>query len=132
MLDSGADLRAAISEPVTVLPYSDCGYDNTYVKIPFGIKIQPSHQDMYVEIFNRSGLSCKYGISIRNGVGVIDYAYRKEMMGFFKNTSKSPYTIEPGERVAQMVLKQRMDIKLVTVDSVEDTGRGGFGSTGKD
>jgi dUTP pyrophosphatase len=124
-------LRAAIDKSVIVLPYSDCDFSNTYVKIPFGIKIQPSHEDMYVEIFNRSGLSCKHGVSIRNAVGIIDYGYRKELMGFYKNISRRPYTIQPGERVAQMVLKQRMDVKLVTVDHVKDTGRGGFGSTGR-
>lgn len=136
LYDSGADLKAAISEPVTIYPYCDIKYkniDNIFVKIPFGIKVDFSHSDMYLEIFNRSGLSSKNGVRIRNNVGVIDNAYRGQIMGFFENCGDRPYTIEPGERVTQMIVKNKIDVNIVKVDEVCDTERGsdGFGSTGK-
>jgi dUTP pyrophosphatase len=88
---------------------------------------------MDLKIYNRSGLASKNGISIRNKVGVIDNLYRGECMGFFQNEDRVPYTINPGDRVAQMVVERRLDVNIVTIDELSDTDRGdrGFGSTGK-
>lgn len=127
--DSGADLRAAIKKPVTLVPYSKAF-------IPFGIKIQPSHTDMDVKIYPRSGLASKHGITLLNSVGVIDNHYTGEIMGMFINLSNnlfSSYTIMPGERVAQLIVEKRLDVDLIQVEKVKETDRndGGFGSTGK-
>lgn len=136
LYDSGIDLRAAIEEPKTIYPYVDGRWNfnkNLFIKIPFGISIRPFPKDMDVKIYNRSGLASKYGIRIRNNVGVIDTTYNGECMGVFENISKEPYTINPGDRVAQMVVEKRLDIDIISVDVLEDTDRGinGFGSTGK-
>ena len=134
--DSGLDLRACIEEPVKLMPYSEAKFtypEKLFCKIPFGISIELTESDMDAKIYNRSGLSSKHGVGIRNRVGVIDFAYKGELMGFFINEGTSPYTIEPGEKVSQLVVEKRIDVKPVKVSQLSDTVRGdsGFGSTGK-
>lgn len=84
-------------------------------------------------IFPRSGLSTKKGIVLANDVAVIDSDYRGEIKLPLFNRSKDPQTIDPHERVAQMVIIPYVDVELVQVDDLTDTerGDGGFGSTGK-
>lgn len=142
LYDSGADLRAAIEKPVTILPYfklhEHYSYGENWINekffpmIPFGIKIQPSEPDMDVKIFPRSGLGLKKGVVIRNNVGIIDNMYRGEVMGKFVNLGYESYIIEPGERVAQMIVTKRLDVSIVK-GTVNETVRGvnGLGSTGK-
>lgn len=134
--DSGLDLRACIDYPITLMPYSEAKWtmnEKLFCKIPFGVSIQLTENDLDAKIYNRSGLSSKYGVGIRNRVGVIDNTYRGELMGFFVNEGTEPYTINPGDRVAQLVIEKRVDIDVVKVDHLEDTvrGSGGFNSTGK-
>lgn len=132
--DTGIDLRAAIKEPITIIPQKERTMNvSCWVKIPFGIKIEPSHYDMDFKIYNRSGLASKHGVRIRNCVGITDCTYRGEVMGFFINDGEFSYTINPGDRVAQLVAEKRLDVEVVTVDKLSDTIRdeGGFGSTGR-
>jgi len=133
--DSGFDLRAAIEYPITIQPYSEVKTSlSVNVWIPFGIKIQPSHTDMDMKIFCRSGLALKQGVGILNSVGVIDNHYRGELMNRFVNLGRCPYTIQPGERVAQMVIEKRLDVSITEVDvwnEETDRGAGGFGHSGK-
>lgn len=83
-------------------------------------------------IYARSGLGIKHGIIPANCVGVIDSDYRGEIMVGIKNTSDMPYTIQPGERIAQLVIAQCELPELIVCDSLDETirGNGGFGSTG--
>lgn len=135
--DSGIDLRAAISEPITIYPYIDAKYhtdDKLFVWIPFGIKVQPVQFDMDSKIYCRSGLSLKDQVKILNSVGVIDSGYRNQVMGRFYNIGRKPYTINPGDRVAQLVVEKRLDINVVSTTNEldgSDRGEGGFGSTGR-
>jgi len=133
--DSGIDLRAAVDDPITIYPYSEAKTSiNVNVWIPFGIKIRPSHTDMDMKIYCRSGLALKQGVGILNSVGVVDNHYRGELMNRFVNLGRSPYTIQPGERVAQLVVEKRMDVNLVEtniLDEDTDRGIGGFGHSGK-
>lgn len=128
--DSGVDLRAAIEEPITLYPYKLS--DAHWAKIPFGISVEPSDFDMDIKVYCRSGLASKFGISLKNCTGVGDNHYRGQVMGFFINLSENQYTINPGDRVAQMVPEKKLFVDTVKVDSLSETERGsdGFGSTG--
>lgn len=121
---AGFDLYACIDEPLT-LNKGDTAL------IPTGIAI--AVPDGYAAfIHSRSGLSIKKGICLLNSVGVVDSDYRGEVcVGVIKATD-GPYTIEPFERIAQMVIKQVCIPTLVETTELDDTdrGTGGFGSTG--
>ena len=84
-------------------------------------------------VFARSGLGIKHGIALSNGVGVIDSDYRGEIRVGLTNLSDTPYTVQPGDRIAQLAVMPVVQAELERVDSLDDTGRGtgGFGSTGK-
>ena len=84
-------------------------------------------------IFARSGLACKRGLAPANKVGVIDADYRGEIMVALHNHGDVAQTVDPGDRVAQLVIMPIVTAALVEVDSLDDTARGagGFGSTGK-
>ncbi len=123
---AGMDLYACIEKSVTVNPH-EC------VKIPTGIAVALPSADYGAFIFARSGLSINHGLAPANCVGVVDSDYRGEVIVGLVNQFSEPYTIEPGERVAQMVI---MPVSLMPVeecDELDDTdrGAGGFGSTGK-
>lgn len=84
-------------------------------------------------IFTRSGLGVKHGVAVSNGVGVIDSDYRGEIHVGLRNSGRVPYTIRPGERIAQLII---MPVCLPTVEEIDELsetkrGTGGFGSTGK-
>ena len=85
-----------------------------------------------VQIRARSGLSIKHGITMVNGVGTIDSDYRGEVGVLLINLGQESFTIEPGMRIAQMVLAKHERIDWTQVDALDDTARGtgGFGSTG--
>jgi dUTP pyrophosphatase len=87
---------------------------------------------MDVKIYPRSGLASKYGITLINSVGIIDNHYTGEVMGMFINKQYIPYTINPGDRVAQLIVEKRLSVDLIKVSKVDETarGEGGFGSTG--
>jgi len=123
---AGADLYACIDEPVVIRP-------SQLVKIPTGIAIELQRADLGAFLFARSGLGVKYGITLSNGVGVVDSDYRGEICVGLCNVSDKPYTIQPGERVAQMVIMPVVLADFLEADELSDTqrGAGGFGSSGK-
>lgn len=123
---AGMDLRACIDAPVTI-PAGDRSM------IPTGLAIALPGPEWVALVYARSGLAIKYGIAPANCVGVIDSDYRGEIVVGLLNSSKEPYTIEPGERVAQLVIMPVTQAKITVTDTLDETerGAGGFGSTGK-
>ncbi len=123
---AGADLYACLSEPVTILP-------GQRVKIPTGIAMECERDDVVGIVSARSGLSSKHGIALANGIGVIDSDYRGEIMISAVNLSDVPYTVNHGERVAQLMILPVIHAEFEQSDDLCDTARGigGFGSTGK-
>ena len=123
---AGMDLRACIDESVTVQP-------GEKVLIPAGFAIALPSTDYVALIYARSGLAVKHGLSPANCVGVIDSDYRGPIVVALRNYSQEPYTIEPGERVAQMVITPVVQAAIQVVDELDHTerGAGGFGSTGR-
>lgn len=122
---AGMDLYACIDEPITLN-----GGDKAV--IPTGIAIGLSSPEYAAFVYARSGLAIKHGIGLLNSVGVIDSDYRGEICVGVINQLKEPYTIEPFERIAQMVIQPVALPELVEVDDLDktDRGAGGFGSTG--
>ena len=122
---AGMDLCAAIEEPIELKPLER-------KLIPTGLKIELEH-GYEAQIRPRSGLSIKHGITLINCVGTIDEDYRGEVCVGIVNISNDTYTIQPDERIAQMVIARAEQAKLEVVTELTDTqrGEGGFGSTGK-
>ncbi|MBQ2872168.1 dUTP diphosphatase [bacterium] len=122
---AGMDLRAAIDSPIKLESLER-------VLIPTGIKIELPH-GYEAQIRPRSGMAIKHGISMINTPGTIDEDYRGEVKIAVVNLSKDTYSIEPNERIAQMVISKVEQPKIVPVLHVSETqrGAGGFGSTGK-
>ncbi|MBQ9743417.1 MAG: dUTP diphosphatase [Ruminococcus sp.] len=122
---AGMDLSACIDQAVTIRP-------GELKLIPTGIAIELPSANYVAYIFARSGLGIKHGICLSNGVGVIDSDYRGEVCVGLCNVSDKEYTIQPFERVAQLVVSpvSLMPVQEVTELSNTDRGAGGFGSTG--
>ena len=124
-LSAGMDLRADLQEPV-VLGSLERALVPTglHIELPAGYEAQ---------IRPRSGLAARNGISIVNAPGTIDADYRGEIKVVLVNLSKEPFTIQPGERIAQMVVARHETVEWEPVETLEesDRGSGGFGSTGK-
>ncbi|MBO6180885.1 dUTP diphosphatase [bacterium] len=122
---AGMDLCAAINEPVLLKPLER-------KLIPTGLKIELEH-GYEAQIRPRSGLSIKHGITLINCVGTIDEDYRGEVCVPVVNISNEEYTIQPDERIAQMIIAkvEQAKIEVVTELSSTQRGAGGFGSTGK-
>lgn len=124
---AGADLFACINEPLLLRP-------RELVKVPTGIAIELENNTLAAFIFARSGLGVKHGIALSNGVGVIDSDYRGEICVGLCNISNEPYTIQPQERIAQMVIMPVVCAAFVETEDLSSTqrGKGGFGSTGRE
>ena len=122
---AGMDLCAAISEPLELKPLER-------TLIPTGLKIELEH-GYEAQIRPRSGMSIKHGITLINCVGTIDEDYRGEVCVPVVNISNETYTIQPQERIAQMVISKYEQAKIEVVTQLTETirGEGGFGSTGK-
>ncbi|MDR0930131.1 MAG: dUTP diphosphatase [Clostridiales bacterium] len=121
---AGLDLSAAITQPITLLP-------NQRYRMPTGIAM--AIPDGYVGlVFIRSSLGFKSGITLPNCVGVIDSDYRGEILVAMVNISDEAYTINPLDRIAQIVIVPAPQMQVVLADELPDTkrGSGGFGSTG--
>ncbi len=122
---AGFDLKACMEEPVTLEPGDRSTFCTGWaVEIP---------QGCVGLVFCRSGLGAKHGVSLPNCVGVIDSDYRGELIVPLRNFGDKAYTIQPGERIAQLVVAP---VCLPVVEEVEELtqtarGEGGFGSTGK-
>ena len=123
---AGLDLCAATDCPITL----KCG--ETAV-IPTGIAIALPSENYGAFVFVRSGLAVKHGIGLLNSVGVIDSDYRGEIMVGVINQIEEEYTIQPGERIAQLVVMPVSVMPAAEVDNLDETdrGSGGFGSTGR-
>ncbi len=123
---AGLDLRACIDAPITLAP-------NQTSMIPTGIAIHLDNTYYAAMILPRSGLGHKHGIVLGNLVGLIDSDYQGQLMVSCWNRSESEFTINPMDRVAQMVIVPVMQAEFHFVDDFEasDRGEGGFGSTGK-
>lgn len=122
---AGMDLHAAISESIYISPHET-------IKIPTGLAMELP-KGTFGAIFARSGLATKQGIRPANCVGVCDSDYRGEYIVALHNDSNISRTINPGERIAQLVVMPYIPIEFKEVDNLSDTerGLGGFGSTGK-
>lgn len=122
---AGMDLCACIDAPLTLR-------GGETAVIPTGIAIALPSNEAGAFVFARSGLAIKHGIGLLNSVGVIDSDYRGEIKVGVINQINEPYTIEPGERIAQLVVMPVCPVDTVEVESLDETarGEGGFGSTG--
>ena len=123
---AGADLYADISEPITLQP-------GGRALVPTGIAIALPDAGYVAYVFARSGLAIRNGITLSNCVGVIDSDYRGEIKVGLVNQSAESYTLNPGDRFAQLVISPVVIPTLVECADLDETdrGAGGFGSTGK-
>ena len=121
------DLRAAIDEGTTVTIEP-----GERALIPTGLAISPETTGVVAIVAARSGLAIKQGICLSNGIGVIDSDYRGEICVGLHNTSRVPFTVNRGDRIAQMMFMPVYQAKLIEAASLDETARGagGFGSTG--
>ena len=101
--------------------------------VPTGIAIALPSADYVALVFARSGLGIKQGVCLSNGVGVIDSDYRGEIGVGLVNLGQSAYTVQPGDRIAQLMVVPVVQPTLTVVDTLDETerGAGGFGSTGR-
>lgn len=122
---AGLDVYACLDEPITL----ECG---EIKMIPLGITAMPNCDDVAMLIYPRSGLATKYGISLANCVGVVDSDYRGEWCVPLINNGKTPFTVEHGMRIAQIVTTKILFPEIEVSDTITDTERGtnGFGSSG--
>lgn len=121
---AGMDLRASIDESVTLKPMERC-------ILPTGLRIALPH-GYEAQIRPRSGLAYKYGISVLNAPGTIDSDFRGEVGVILINLSTEPFTVNPGERIAQMVIAPVVQANLIPVEELDETerGEGGYGHSG--
>ncbi len=123
-MSAGMDLRANIEEVLVLKPLER-------VLVPTGLYIQlPKGYE--AQIRPRSGLALKYGITVLNTPGTIDADYRGELKVLLVNFSTTNFKINPGERIAQMVISTYAKVELKIVDQLDETqrGEGGYGHTG--
>ncbi len=122
---AGMDLKANITEPVTLKPLERAMVPTgLFIALPDGTEAQ---------VRPRSGLAAKNGITVLNTPGTIDADYRGEIKVILVNISNEPFVINPGERIAQMVVARYEKVDWEQVDVLDGTerGEGGFGSTGR-
>lgn len=122
---AGMDLKANIEEPIVLGSLERA-------MVPTGIFIELP-QGYEAQVRPRSGLAAKYGISVTNSPGTIDADYRGEIKVLLVNLSADPFTINKGERIAQMVIARHETVEWDEVEQLEESqrGAGGFGSTGR-
>ena len=121
---AGVDLRADTREDIVLPPLGRAMVPTgLYLEIPAGYEAQ---------VRPRSGLAAKKGVTVLNSPGTIDADYRGEVRVIMVNLSSDPFTIVPGERIAQMVFARHEQVEWEEVDTLEESerGAGGFGSTG--
>lgn len=122
---AGMDIRANLSEAVTLAPLERCLIPTgLFIELPIGFEAQ---------VRPRSGLALKHGITVLNSPGTIDADYRGEIMVVLVNLSSEPFTIEDGERIAQMIVARHEQVSWQQVEVLEEStrGTGGFGHTGR-
>lgn len=124
-LSAGMDLKANISEPVVLNPL-----ERALVSTGLFIELPEGHE---AQIRPRSGLAAKHGITVLNSPGTIDADYRGEIKVILVNLSNVPFTINPSERIAQMIVAKHETVEWQCTQQLSETlrGEGGFGHTGK-
>jgi dUTP pyrophosphatase len=122
---AGMDLSACLDAPLTIAPG-----DIAMVPCGFAMAIPPGYE---AQVRPRSGLASKFGISMPNAPGTIDADYRGEVKVPLINLGRGPFVVEPGMRIAQMVIAKVEHVEIVEVEELDETvrGVGGFGSTGR-
>ena len=123
-LSAGVDLKAFLEEPLTLSPLQRAMVPTgLYIALPEGYEAQ---------VRPRSGLAAEHGITVLNTPGTIDADYRGEIRVILVNLSEEPFVIQPGERIAQMVIARHERAEWIETDELDETvrGAGGFGSTG--
>lgn len=123
---AGFDLYACLEEKLVIKSGERC-------KVPTGVAFELNNEDFAGFVFARSGLGVNHGITLSNGVGVIDSDYRGEIFVSLCNLSDEDYEIQPNDRIAQLII---MPVRLPTFEVVENLNQtsrneNGFGSTGK-
>lgn len=121
---AGMDIKAFLQEPVIIEPGKRALIPTgVFLEIPEGYEVQ---------IRARSGLSVKYGIGLTNGIGTIDSDYRGEIKVSLINWGEAPFTVNNGDRIAQMIAAKYERVDFELADSLNETerGDGGFGHTG--
>ncbi|EMQ96002.1 Deoxyuridine 5'-triphosphate nucleotidohydrolase [Xanthomarina gelatinilytica] len=121
---AGMDLRANITEPITLKPLERTVVKTgLFIELPVGIEAQ---------VRPRSGLAAKKGVTVLNAPGTVDADYRGEIGVILVNLSNEDFTIENGERIAQLVIAKHERAEWMEVETLSETsrGEGGFGSTG--
>ena len=123
---AGLDLRACVEKPLNLAP-------GAAELVPSGIAIHLADPELAAVVLPRSGLGHKHGIVLGNLVGLIDSDYQGEVMVSVWNRSKEAFTINPLDRIAQLVVVPVVQVKLNVVEefAASRRGAGGFGSTGK-
>ncbi|BAX54476.1 Deoxyuridine 5'-triphosphate nucleotidohydrolase [Photobacterium damselae subsp. piscicida] len=123
---AGLDLRACLDQALTVAP------SETHL-VPTGLAIHIADNSLAATILPRSGLGHKHGIVLGNLVGLIDSDYQGQLMVSVWNRGQSTFTIEPGDRIAQLVFVPvvQAEFNLVEDFSATDRGEGGFGHSGR-
>jgi dUTP pyrophosphatase len=124
---AGLDLRACLDTPLTLEP-------GKAELIPTGIAIHLQDPSLAAVVLPRSGLGHKHGVVLGNLVGLIDSDYQGQLMVSCWNRAREPFTIRPGDRIAQLVVVPVVQVALEVVESFEDSARGagGFGHSGRD
>lgn len=123
-LSAGLDIRANIESPIELEPLQRVAVPTgLYIALPEGYEAQ---------IRPRSGLALKHGLTLLNAPGTIDADYRGEIKAIVANLSDTKYTIEPGERICQMIVAKHALVVWQVAEELEETkrGAGGFGHTG--
>ncbi len=124
-LSAGLDLRANIDAPIVLEPLQRALVPTgLFMALPAGVEAQ---------VRPRSGLAIKHGITVLNSPGTIDADYRGEVCVILVNLSSEPFTINDGERIAQMVVARHEQVEWLPTETLEETerGAGGFGHSGK-
>ena len=124
-LSAGMDVRANLDEPIVLKPLARA-------MVPTGLFVElPAGYEMQVR--PRSGLAAKFGLTVLNAPGTVDADYRGEIKVIIANLSNDDFTINDGERIAQLVVAQHAQVQWEPTEELSNTdrGAGGFGSTGK-
>ena len=123
---AGMDLRACLDAPLTLVP-------GQAELVPTGLAIHIADPGLAAMLLPRSGLGHKHGVVLGNLVGLIDSDYQGQLMVSLWNRGREPFTVQPGERIAQMVIVPVVRARFEVVESFEVSvrGAGGFGHTGR-
>ena len=123
---AAVDIRAALEGGEVIINPGE------RTMIPTGIAISTGRDDVVAIMAGRSGLGAKHGITLANGIGVIDSDYRGELRATLINNGNEPFKVSDGDRIAQLMFMPVMQASFIEADELDETerGTGGFGSTG--